>query len=433
MNIETKLELLRNKMKTENIDLLYVTTADEHCSEYIPEDCKEREYISGFTGSNGDFIITENEAILWTDGRYFLQADEELSGTEIKLYKMGIPGFPKVMEYIVGKYNEYLEKTETPGGNDSDISAASESSKVSGNSESSGKSPENTAFTVAFNSKLVPAEFLWTLKQNLNKTGNNFNIVNSNLISDLWAKDKDNPKPDSYAFPAYEFETKYCGEPRSEKLGRVRTEMKKVGASHHIISSLDDINWLLNIRGCDIKHNPVVQSFVIMSEDSCKLFINPGCINDDLKFQLSIDNIEIYPYDEFYSYLRNITSADRATLDNKSSETVPDNNDYPNSAPDEKNSSESVPDEENSSESAPDEKNSSESAPEKNNALETAPVENNQHFFETSDSTNNSEKVTRILLDMKNVNAEILNSIIDKKLIFNSPNPEVLMKAVKNE
>ena len=200
MTVNEKISALRELMKRDGIDLFYVTTGDYHCSEYVSDYFKVRDYLSGFTGSNGDLIVTMEEAILWTDGRYFIQAEEELAGSEIQLYKMGEPGVPKVSEFIKKSAMEGI-----------------------------GISQEKL---VSFDGRVVSAEFLWNLRKNLssistisngnaNENSSKFKVQidsDSKIADELWEGDSEEERPLQIFNPIYEYDIKYCGEERKSKL-----------------------------------------------------------------------------------------------------------------------------------------------------------------------------------------------------------------------
>ncbi len=332
MTINEKIAELRNIMKENRLDFYYIDTADYHCSEYIGDYFKEREYMSGFTGSAGHMLITQSEALLWTDGRYFIQAEEELKGTEIKLCKSGVVGVKTTEEYI----SEYVLI------NTHDLTQSSEAI----NKESRGRTvnSDKSILRLGCDGRCVSAEYIWKLKRI-----NGLDVdTGCSYVSQIWDKDT-NERPEIIFFPAYELDTMYSGEHRKNKLIRVREAMKSMRADYHVLASLDDIAWLLNLRGCDIHCNPVVYSFLIMDERYVTLYINPGSVDDELLSLLKADGVDIEPYDKVYARLKEIPAG------------------------------------------------------------------------------------KRIHVDMKRINAQIYDSIQSKRDIYNSPNPEILMKAIKNE
>ena len=223
--IKKRLEALRGLMKQHNIYAYIIPTTDFHGSEYVNSHFKAREFMSGFTGSAGTLLITLSEALLWTDGRYFLQAAEELDGSGIKLMKMGEPGVPTINEWIAGAAGGAL-------GFDSRLVSAKEAQKLI----------ESTA------------------------TGGSF--VDVDLISEIW---EDRPELTSNGtYPLY---LDVTGETSESKLARVREKMKQIGADYHLITSLEEIAWLNNLRGSDINYTPVFYAFELISKEDAKLYL----------------------------------------------------------------------------------------------------------------------------------------------------------------
>lgn len=206
MTVNEKISALRELMKRDGIDLFYVTTGDYHCSEYVSDYFKVRDYLSGFTGSNGDLIVTMEEAILWTDGRYFIQAEEELAGSEIQLYKMGEPGVPKVSEFIKKSAMEVIgisqEKLDSESLDNKTLDAKN--------------------YKISFDGRVVSAEFLWNLRKNLSSisTTSNGNASensskfkvqidsNSRIADELWEGDSEEKRPSQIFNPIYEYDIK---------------------------------------------------------------------------------------------------------------------------------------------------------------------------------------------------------------------------------
>ncbi len=256
-----RIDLLRDEMKKEGIDIYLVPTSDPHQSEYLSEHWKGREWLSGFTGSAGMLIVTESEAGLWTDGRYFIQAEKELKDTGIKLYKMGIPGEETVYNFIRKKLGK--------GG-------------VLG----------------LFGRDLSIAQYQYLLKGSRNiriKT-------DIDLVDRIW---KDRPsKPVSELFI---HEERFTGESTGSKLARLRAHMSRFKLDKKIVSSLDEIAWLFNLRGRDIKNNPVFISFAIISQERAVLFTD-AIVNEKVKNYSEEQFFEIKKLDEFEMELKGIES-----------------------------------------------------------------------------------------------------------------------------
>ena len=260
--IQERLAALREEMKKRNIAIYVVPTADFHESEYVGSYFKARKFITGFTGSAGTAIITLTEAGLWTDGRYFVQAAKQLEGTSVTLYKMGMEGVPKV--------NEYIENTLAEGE------------------------------CLGFDGRVVNGGWGKELEEIVAKKHGSL-YVDEDLIDLIW-KDR----PAMSAEPVRILDMAYTGKSTKEKLADVRAVMKEKGAQLHLMSSLYDIAWLLNVRGNDISYVPVVLSFLALSEDSCTWFVQEQIVTEELKAYLTENGITTQPYESFYDYVKNI-------------------------------------------------------------------------------------------------------------------------------
>ena len=271
MEISERLKALRLEMKREKIDIYIVPSSDYHQSEYVGEYFKCREFITGFTGSAGTAVITDEKAGLWTDGRYFLQAEAELAGSGITLYKCGEPGIPDVISF--------LENELKTGG------IIGFDGKTSGITD--GKTWENIA-----------------------QKRNGSIRYDADLIGRIWKERPKLPKE-----KAFFLEEKYSGESTASKLERVRKEMRDASANMHILSSLDDIAWLLNIRGNDIAYCPLVLSYVILYEDRVELFADQTKFSGELIKLLRSDGIELYPYESIYDKIQTLSRDREIMLD----------------------------------------------------------------------------------------------------------------------
>lgn len=260
--IQERLAALREEMKKRNIAIYVVPTADFHESEYVGSYFKARKFITGFTGSAGTAVITLTEAGLWTDGRYFVQAAKQLEGTTVTLYKMGMEGVPRV--------NEYIENTLAEGE------------------------------CLGFDGRVVNGGWGKELEEIVAKKHGSL-YVDEDLIDLIW-KDR----PAMSAEPVRILDMAYTGKSTKEKLADVRAVMKEKGAQLHLMSSLYDIAWLLNVRGNDISYVPVVLSFLALSEDSCTWFVQEQILTEELKAYLTENGITTQPYESFYDYVKNI-------------------------------------------------------------------------------------------------------------------------------
>ena len=269
--IKQRIENIRDLMKEKNIYAYIVPSSDYHQSEYVGDYFKSREFMSGFTGSSGTLIISMDEAGLWTDGRYFIQAEQELKDSGIKLFKMGEEGVPTIEEYLLEK----LPKNSTLGFDGRVMSV---------------KEGQSLANKLAF--KGINIEYKY------------------DLVNDIWE--------DRCSLPtekAFLLGVEYSGESFSDKLSRIRNVMKEKKATTHILASLDDIAWLFNIRGRDVKSNPVVLSYAVISIDSVYLFIDKNKIGKDIRAELSKENVQIKGYEEVYEFIKNIDENEVVLID----------------------------------------------------------------------------------------------------------------------
>lgn len=265
MNIPERLTNLREQMAQRNMDAYIIPTADFHQSEYVGEYFKARSYITGFTGSAGTALVTRDKAYLWTDGRYFIQAAQELADTGVELMKMGEPGVP-----TLGKFLEQHLTTGAVIGFDGRVVAMQE-----------GKDYERIAHekkgTVHDREDLV--DFVW----------------------------KDRPSLSTE--PVFELTREYSGEMTASKLARIRAVMAEKNADSHILTTLDDICWILNIRGNDIDFFPLVLSYAIITMDAMKLYIDESKLDEALKKTLAEDGVQLLPYDRIYEDVKHLSGA----------------------------------------------------------------------------------------------------------------------------
>lgn len=259
MVIKERLIKLRELMKNEGISAYIIPSTDAHQSEYVGEYWKSRQWISGFTGSAGTVVVTLDKAGLWTDGRYFIQAEKQLLGTGIDLFKMGESGVPSFSEWI----------------------------------RKSLKSGER----VAFDGKVFSMAAAEKLKAELNLKNIEV-IMNLDFIGQMW---KDRPSiPEDKIFI---HQVKYTGKSRTDKFNEVRKIMAEKGASYYLLASLDDICWLFNIRGRDIPSNPYVTSYAVVGEEKCYLFVNMKKVDGKAREELEKDGVLLKEYNEIFKFL----------------------------------------------------------------------------------------------------------------------------------
>lgn len=271
MKVKDWIKKLRQSMKENSIDAYIVPSYDAHQSEYVADYFKARQWISGFTGSAGTVVVTLDDAGLWTDGRYYMQAINQLLDSDIRLFRMVDPGVPS--------YTEWLRDTLKEGS------------------------------VVGFDGKVLSIDTAKDMEKTLSQK--NISIkIDVDLIGELW---KDRPNlPNNLIFT---HDVKFAGQSRVQKLERVREEMKEKNANHYLLSSLDDIAWLLNIRGADVPNNPVVISYVVVEENQCTLFVNLSKVPVDVKTELEKDHVHCLDYNQIHSFLHNLTSNDAVLLD----------------------------------------------------------------------------------------------------------------------
>lgn len=261
----SNLNNLREVMKKENVDYYIIPSGDSHQSEYVPEYYKGRAYVSGFTGSAGTLLVGIEKSYLWTDGRYFIQAEKELNDSGIKLMKMNIPGYPSLLEWIKDNVKE-------------------------------GK-------TLAFDGSTISTNEYKNYQELSKKNG--FNIkMDKDFLNEIWSD-----RPELSKEKIFIHDTKYCGRCTSEKLQEVRDEMKKLEGENYVIASLDDIAWLFNIRGNDIAYNPVALAYALISDNEAVLYIDEEKVTNDDKRTLEAQGVTLKPYNDIYEDIKNVTAS----------------------------------------------------------------------------------------------------------------------------
>ncbi|MCD8249536.1 MAG: aminopeptidase P family protein [Lachnospiraceae bacterium] len=271
--VKDRLAALREKMREYGVDIYIVPSSDCHESEYVSAHFRAREYITGFTGSAGTAVITMEEAGLWTDGRYFLQAETQLAGSCITLYRMGEPGVPTVSEYV--------ESQLRPGkclGFDGRVMAAAKAQDFERMARSRGASL----------------------------------FASEDLVGMIWPD-----RPDIPDTKLWVLEECYSGESVDSKIARVRRAMGEQQADIHVLASLCDIAWLLNLRGGDIPCVPVTLSFLTLTRETCVWYVRSSIVTDEIRNYLSGHGVEIRAYDEIYKDLESLPMGRRVLLDSK--------------------------------------------------------------------------------------------------------------------
>lgn len=268
-----RITALRAIMKREGIDYYYIPTADFHESEYVVEYFKARKFITGFTGSAGVAVIGQEEAWLWTDGRYFIQAASQIEGSGFGLMKMGQEGVPTVMQYL----GEKLQEGQCIGFDARVVNTndAKEFAKIAAKKHGSLK-------------------------------------TDNDLLDEVWTD-----RPALVHQPVDVLKDEFNGEATASKLARVREQMEKEEAQYHIISTLDDIAWILNVRGNDIPHVPVVLSFLVIGKEDAMWFVEENALSDAVKEMAAECGITIRPYEDVYAYAATIPENSTVLLDKR--------------------------------------------------------------------------------------------------------------------
>lgn len=271
MTYQDKLAGIRKQMKDDQVEAYIIPSADPHISEYVPDRYRCIAFTSGFTGSAGTLVITHDFAGLWTDARYFVQAEDQLRGSGFELVKLIAQGTP---EYI-GWLAEHLRQGST----------------------------------VAFDANLISVQLAQTLEMELSVAGISLSS-DKDYLSSLWED-----RPELPSSPAYLLPDEITGKPVPVKLQEVRTVLQKFRAGYHLISSLDDMAWLFNIRGSDVKCNPVVLSFALISANNARIFIDSSKLTEGDKEKLTGWGIEIVPYGEIAGAIQSIPAGESIFVD----------------------------------------------------------------------------------------------------------------------
>ncbi len=271
MIVPERINALRQLMKEGNIDVYVVPTADFHQSEYVGEHFKARQWLTGFTGSAGTAVVTQEQAGLWTDGRYFLAAEKQLVGSTVDLFKMGESGVPTIEQFI---------ETSLP---------EEGSLGVDGRSVSMG---EGQLYERVVSRKRGRIAY------------------QQDLIDGIWKE-----RPPLSEEPAFMLDIKYAGETVASKLQRIREKMLEVGTTKHIITSLDDCCWLLNIRGNDIEFFPLVLCYCIITLDHVDLFINQAKLTENVQASLKQAGVNLRNYNDVYEVVTELPATDTVLVD----------------------------------------------------------------------------------------------------------------------
>ena len=265
MNIIERLTALRALMKEHGIWACIVPGTDPHASEYMAEHWTEMSWITGFLGETGTAVITLEQALLWTDSRYYLQAESELQGTTVELMRESDIDCPSIPEWLC---------------------------KATGDRLLAGK--------VAVNPEMYSVNGYRALKAELQDGG--LELVSIDLISPLWTENR----PAIPTSLLYEYDEKYAGESVESKLQRVRQALQEKRCQALVVSALDEIGWLLNIRGKDVDYTPCLISYVVVEMGKCSLFVASSKLDDAARAYLNRIHINVYEYEHVFDYLKQI-------------------------------------------------------------------------------------------------------------------------------
>ncbi len=271
MKVNERIAALRKLMEEKKIDLYIVPTADFHQSEYVGEHFKARKYMTGFSGSAGTAVITKDEARLWTDGRYFIQAAAQLEGSTVELMKMAEPRVPLLEEYV---------KDALPEGG-----------------------------TIGFDGRVVTMEEGCGYRKTAEEKNGKI-LYGEDLVDQIWED-----RPELSREPAFALDLKYTGETTKSKLKRIREVMKECGATVHVLTTLDDICWTLNIRGNDIEFFPLVLSYAVITEDQMQLYIDETKLDDGIRKSFAADGITVHPYNDIYQDIKGLKDEEVLLID----------------------------------------------------------------------------------------------------------------------
>lgn len=271
MTVPQRLAALRKEMAKRNIAIYIVPTSDFHESEYVGEYFKARAFLTGFTGSTGIAAVTMEKAGLWTDGRYFVQAESQLKDSTVDLYKMDVEGYPTLMEFL----EQELQEGQILG----------------------------------FDGRVVNGSWGKSLEELVSKKNGSL-YVEEDLVDIIWED-----RPVMSKEPVWIFDEKYVGRSTGDKLQEVRKVMEEKRADTLLLSSLYDIAWLLNVRGNDISYVPVVLSYLAVEKEKCIWFVQQEALSSGVKKYLEDNRIEVREYHEFFDFVATLPSEKTVMMD----------------------------------------------------------------------------------------------------------------------
>lgn len=264
MQVSERIDAVRAQMKEHELDAWLVPSTDPHLSEYVPECWQRRAWVSGFDGSAGDVVITADRAGLWTDGRYFLQAGQQLEGSGVELMKIGINGVPTIEEFLVETLGE--------------------------------------GAVVGADPRVLSVNRAENLGHALGQAGRRLRLTTTNLVDRVWKDQPPMPREPLRVQPK-----RYTGETLAQRLGRVRAAMARVSADAHVLSALDAIMWTTNLRGRDVECNPVAISYLTIEKDAATLFVDPAQVTPAVERHLG-RHVQLRPYRDAGKGLRELAA-----------------------------------------------------------------------------------------------------------------------------
>jgi len=264
MEVQEKLTALRGLMQREGLTAYIVPSTDPHASEYMASHWTEVCWLTSFTGEAGTAVVTLDKTLLWTDSRYYLQAGIQLEGTTVSLMRESDIDCPKIEDWLIADSREL----------------------------------KADSYVVGVNPEMWSVDNYKKLHNKLQEAG--IGLKSVDLIRPLWTDNRPAIPTDTF----YEFDTRYAGESLQSKFARIRTKMSEKQADAMVVSALDEIAWLLNIRGNDVEYNPVVISYLVLEQDKCTLFVLPEKITREVTAYLNANGVEFRGYEEVFSYLK---------------------------------------------------------------------------------------------------------------------------------
>lgn len=273
MDIKERISALRKEMKNNGISAYIIVSGDAHLSEYTPERWQSRSWISGFNGSAGSIVVTLDRAGLWTDSRYFLQAAEQLEGSSIELFKQGIAGVDSIESFLC---------KELKSGD-----------------------------VVAVDGDTISHEELERIRINLSVYGIKM-ALDIDLIDKIWEN-----RPSIPNKKVFLHKEEYSGESAASRIERTKKELAKYGANTSIITMIDEVAWLMNLRGYDVDYNPVAVSYAIVSPKETVLFILKEKLNEEVTTYLNKNGIKVKDYFEIKDYIKSLDKSSKVLVDAK--------------------------------------------------------------------------------------------------------------------